>query len=436
MEAKMLIEFSVDNYKVFNSLQTLSMLAKKSYKEHMDTTMVPNNFDDLLINKSAIIYGANGAGKSSLVEALDHLQSLVLFGFASPNRKHEENESYITRQLPIFRFDEEAKERPTTFDIVFIADNEERYNYHLSMGRDKVEREALWSFSKKGVRAKTIFTRLNDKDSDSFTYYCPSLDIDSRTYDVAIDKAQGSPRSPFLSILSAYEVEQIKPVVNWFSNNLSITCNKHDNIFRSSSRNMFLEDIASNNSEVKSNVLDFLKEFDFSITDLIVKRRDMDLPESLPDEVKKIFLSDMGYSVSVEQTTSSGKKSIINYDNLSSGTKKLIDISAFFLEFFSQEKNVLVFDEFETSLHPYLVRKIFQNIVKNKNTTHQIILTTHSTVLLDTDNLVRRDQVWFLEKGSDLDTELYPLSDFSPKKEDSIIKGWNSGRFGGVPFLG
>lgn len=433
----MLIEFSVDNYKVFNSKQTLSMLAKKSYKEHMDTTMVPINFEDMLVNKTAIIYGANGAGKSSLIEALDQLQSLVVLGFGSSTKKDNDVSKYYLdrRSMPVFRFDPDAVMRPTVFDIVFIANNDERYNYHLSFGNNNIEEEALWSYSKKGVRAKTIFSREYDKESKDFIYYNPSLEADSKTIEVVMEKARGSVKSPFLSILAAYDVEQVSSVIEWFYSNLNINCNKHDNIFRSNSRNMFLEDIASGNIDVKNDVLDFLKGFDFSITDIIVEKRDMELLDDIPEELRKVLLSDVGYKLSVEQTTGMGKKSIINYDNLSSGTKRLIDISAFFLKFFKEEKNVLVFDEFETSLHPYLVRKIFQKIVKNDLSTHQVILTTHSNVLLDTENLIRRDQVWFLEKSSDLETVLYPLSDFSPKKEDSIIKGWDLGRFGGVPFL-
>lgn len=75
-------------------------------------------------------------------------------------------------------------------------------------------------------------------------------------------------------------------------------------------------------------------------------------------------------------------------------------------------------------------------MVKHSERLLQLILTTHSNVLLDTEKLVRRDQIWFLEKNSELETVLYPLSDFAPRFEDSIIKGWDLGKFGGVPFLG
>ncbi|MDN0098658.1 AAA family ATPase [Yersinia enterocolitica] len=166
----MLIEFSVDNYKVFNSKQTLSMLAKKSYKEHMETTFVPEKFDDLLINKSAIIYGANGAGKSSFVEALDYLQSYLLFGFATINSNTDDAKRFINRPIPKFRFDPQAKLKPTLFDLHFLSNDGERFHYQLSIGDKNILSEALWSYAKKGSRAKTIISRVYDEELNDFNY--------------------------------------------------------------------------------------------------------------------------------------------------------------------------------------------------------------------------------------------------------------------------
>ncbi|WP_323092833.1 AAA family ATPase, partial [Citrobacter koseri] len=103
----MLIEFSVQNFKVFSQKQTLSMAAKKSYKEHPETTATAEHFDDLLINKVAVIYGANGAGKSSFVEALDFLQSYILRGFADSSQNDSIRTRFIDREIPKFIFDEE-----------------------------------------------------------------------------------------------------------------------------------------------------------------------------------------------------------------------------------------------------------------------------------------------------------------------------------------
>ena len=54
--------------------------------------------------------------------------------------------------------------------------------------------------------------------------------------------------------------------------------------------------------------------------------------------------------------------------------------------------------------------------------------------LLDVD-LVRRDQIWFVEKGEDQASKLYPLSDFSPRKNEALEGAYLKGRYGAVPFL-
>jgi hypothetical protein len=64
-----------------------------------------------------------------------------------------------------------------------------------------------------------------------------------------------------------------------------------------------------------------------------------------------------------------------------------------------------------------------------------MIFTTHTTHLLDLD-LLRRDEVWLLQKTKDGSSELYSLSDFKIRPDLDIRKGYLQGRFGAVPFFG
>jgi hypothetical protein len=63
-----------------------------------------------------------------------------------------------------------------------------------------------------------------------------------------------------------------------------------------------------------------------------------------------------------------------------------------------------------------------------------LIFTTHDTSLLDPE-LFRRDQIWFIEKDSDQASKLYPLSDFSPRKNEALERGYLMGRYGALPFF-
>ena len=99
---------------------------------------------------------------------------------------------------------------------------------------------------------------------------------------------------------------------------------------------------------------------------------------------------------------------------------------------------VLIVDEIEASLHPLLTRHLIETIQDksvNRNQA-QLIFTTHDVGLLD-QNLLRRDQIWFAQKDEKTaETEIYALTDFSPRKSENISKGYLQGRYGAIPFIG
>lgn len=98
-------------------------------------------------------------------------------------------------------------------------------------------------------------------------------------------------------------------------------------------------------------------------------------------------------------------------------------------------------DELESSLHPALALRIVGmfNDPKQNPRGAQLMFATHDTNLLGTlvgEPALRRDQVWFTEKDGDGATRVYPLTDFHPRKEENLERGYLQGRYGGVPFLG
>jgi len=98
---------------------------------------------------------------------------------------------------------------------------------------------------------------------------------------------------------------------------------------------------------------------------------------------------------------------------------------------------VLFVDELNNSMHPKMVRfliSMINNPEINKNNA-QLIFSTHDTSLLDNE-LFRRDQIWFTEKDASNSTKLYPLSDFTPRKNEALEKGYLNGRYGAIPYIG
>jgi AAA15 family ATPase/GTPase len=97
---------------------------------------------------------------------------------------------------------------------------------------------------------------------------------------------------------------------------------------------------------------------------------------------------------------------------------------------------LLVVDEFDSSLHPMVVRfvlSLFHDPDASKRGA-QLWMTTHDTSLLDTE-LLRRDQFWFMDKDDRQASRLYPLTDFSPRKGEALEKAYLRARYGGVPFI-
>ena len=77
----------------------------------------------------------------------------------------------------------------------------------------------------------------------------------------------------------------------------------------------------------------------------------------------------------------------------------------------------------------HLVELIQNNNINRNNA--QLIFTTHDVGLLER-TLLRRDQIWFVEKNNKtLETEVYALTEFYPRKTENI-----QGRYGAIPFIG
>jgi hypothetical protein len=83
-----------------------------------------------------------------------------------------------------------------------------------------------------------------------------------------------------------------------------------------------------------------------------------------------------------------------------------------------------------------MVRELLRLFFSEKENPNgaQILFTTHNPLLLDA-TLLRRDQVWFTDKDADGEAYLYPLSDYSPRRGESLVRGYMSGRYGAVPFV-
>ena len=193
----------------------------------------------------------------------------------------------------------------------------------------------------------------------------------------------------------------------------------------------------------KPQVMDFLRAADLHIEDIQVEKKSFDsigLPEDMPKSLREMIVEDMKdkqfLNIQTVHKDSAGKPVVFDLDEESDGTQKLFAFAGPWIDALAHGY-VLFIDELHDNLHPRLVQflvELFHNAETNPHNA-QLVFTTHETSILNQD-VFRRDQIWFCEKDDDQSTDLYPLTDFSPRKgRENLELAYLSGRYGALPFI-
>ena len=189
-------------------------------------------------------------------------------------------------------------------------------------------------------------------------------------------------------------------------------------------------------NDLKQFALEFLKKADINIEDYQISK--VDIPQEFlantPDFIFKTLKEEPKiYQVMLKHK---GSSKFLSIDEESLGTQIIFTLIPFLAEALNSKK-ILIMDELDRSMHPFLVEyivEIFNNHEINKNGS-QLIFNTNDTNLLDL-NILRRDQIWFIGKDNDTGiSDLYSLCDFSVRKQENVGKGYMLGRYGAVPFI-
>ena len=419
----MLIEFSVTNYRSFLTTQSLTLAANTSTELHEENSFVSpvSNLPRLL--RSSVVYGPNAAGKSNLIQAISFMKGFVL----SSAKESQEGEKIDATP---FLFNRQSSQNPSEFEVLLIQDGI-RYQYGFAVNSERVTGE--WLFAYPEGRAQKWFERNYDPEAQKDIWYFGPKFIGHRKV------WQEATRSNALFLSTAIQLnnEQLKLVFNWFDRKLRVI-GQEENIFPGFSADECEEE------EKKKKILKFMNAADLSIADIFLEKKDFsmdDLPPDMPQSIKEEITKDLKGKkltlVSFMHTSSdNGEDVALEFSEESAGTRKLFAMAGPWLDVLDNGF-VLFVDELDTSLHPIMVRFLL-NLLHNSETNRhnaQLIFTTHDTTVLD-QTLMRRDQVWFVEKDAENATRLYPLSDYKPRKGEALQKGYLYGRYGALPFPG
>lgn len=402
----MILEFSVKNFLSFKEKVTFSMIANSNKELNDNYVEIGGN----KVLKSAAIYGANASGKSNLFKIL----TLVVLMLRSSNSVD------INAKLPLipFKLDKGSVNKPSEFEIKFILD-ETRYVYGFIADKDKIYDEYLYYYP--NGRETKIFDRTNINE---YSYTQKDEKI------LREIEAKNAQNKFFLATATNWNFDKTKAAYNFLTNGIG-TCNNLEIL-----KNMAYKMYETNPDYLKDFAIVFLQKADFNIEDYQISQIDVPgefltaIPEfitkTLPDKPK-------AYQVLFKHKNSDNYLSI---DEESLGTQMIFAFIPFLADSLKNKK-VLIIDELDKSLHPFLVQyivEIFNDAEINKNGS-QLIFNTHDTNLLDL-NILRRDQIWFTEKNSETgESDLYSLSDFSVRKQENVEKGYMLGRYGAVPFI-
>lgn len=419
----MLIQFSVENYRSIKEEQTLSMI-KNSANE-----LPYNYFDPAAPNvpnllHSAVIYGANASGKTSLIRSLLCMSQIVENSFSK-----KINEDI---QVEPFLLDNSTIDEPTTFVANFIVElgteeniNPARVEYGFSLTKKQIIEE--WLSVYPNGREQKWFHRFYDNDLGVYIWEKESSHFKGSK---EIWKKNTRHDQLFLSTAVQLNSEQLTPIFEWFLFQVRIF--DHDRIDNTFTKRVCLD------PKIKKLIVSLLKQADIDVEDIEIKDSSSNFDSKNVDinkNKKNNYINSESLEAYFIHHDKNGNLVKINVDDESDGTQKIFEYAAPIFDVLFNGYTFVV-DELNKSLHSDLVRflvKIFNSETNVNNA--QLIFTTHETSVLRRD-LLRRDQIWFCEKNKENSTYLYPLTNFKPHKDrEDIEESYLAGRYGGKPII-
>jgi AAA15 family ATPase/GTPase len=445
----MLIRFSVENFKSFNDRQELVMIPAKRLKANKDHVISLNKVSVL---RNATIYGANASGKTNVIDAIRFSKYV------------------ITKKIPLeaskmyCRNFSENQGRESKFEFEIYKNGKfYAYGFSLLMSEQTVKSEWLYELLPEKNSQTMLFERETDTNRidlgksltldkiDIMRLETYKLDFEDNDTGLFIREMNRNKKMSKDSKLVFF-----RDVFEWFDEDL-VT------IFPDQPITDFEYFYGDGGSDKINEIIDL---FDTGISrvkieEISVAELKSKIPAKIADDILKSFKNkledssdNMKVMMSLRTNTAfynlkgvKGEDPVITtimlehgnsfsdfeFSEESDGTRRLFDLLDILI---SNEKNkVYVIEELERSLHPKLTYKfleLFFEILKGNNT--QLIITTHESTIMDQE-LLRRDEIWFVERNTENVSRIYSLDRFKERYDKKLSKAYLEGRYGAVPVL-
>jgi len=444
----MFVRFQIENFLSFNKKTEFSMIAGQSQK--LSGHVIKSGKKDIGVLKTAVIYGANASGKSNFIRSVDFARELIVNGVdkVATFNKH-------------FRLDPAKIHSPTSFEFEMkIGGKIYAYGFDIILKTKRIKEE--WLFEVGKTSDKPIFNRKTNPDNSiaiDLNIKFDKKEHENRIKYIGLDCL---PNQLFLTEISRKNVRTIsklKPILQtfeWFDDVLTVIyphskyqgiglIGDDDKLSQAFCEFLQLFDTGVEGIEPQAVIFEkILKGFPDELKDDILQDfEDMDF-----DERRGILFGGDFYSIFKDKngeikfnrlltlhSDSSNNKILFDLDDESDGTQRLFDLIPALFALTVAEK-VFLIDELDRSLHPILSKKVIEIFLKNSaGRASQLVVTTHESSLLNL-KLLRRDEIWFVEKDEKGESKLFSLEEFKPRHDKEIRKGYLHGRFGGIPVVG
>lgn len=440
----MLLNLTVDNWMSYRDEATLALTSSLE-RQHMDTLAKLPGFRSRKALPVAAVYGGNASGKTGIFRAVAALKRMVT---VDPG---------VDGVVPVAPFMLEAgsDDRPTLLDCTFLA-GETVYRLVVEATLDGVVYESLETLTERG--STDVYER--DIQAGKFDY--------SRAFFCESDHVGYAAKATrknqlFLQAAVAQNVAELREAYAWFDETLQLVgvesqawsfataADGHDEgfmvyasdalarmdtgIVRLTGESVGMaalpedgqlrRDVAAlQDGEVLTLVADRAAG-DYGFEMLTVRKREgSDVPE-----VERLRTVHEGPD---------GREHLFSLSMESSGTQRLLGLLPMLFDLKGGTGKVYVVDELDRCLHTMLTRRLVEDFLATcgPNTRKQLLFTTHDLLLMD-QSLMRRDEMFVSQRGTDGCSELVGISEFKDVRFDKdLIRSYLDGRFGGIPMLG
>ena len=421
----MLVEFSVSNFRSIGPKITLSMMASASSAKRKSVAHPTGNSFAPSLLKSAVIFGPNAAGKSSIIQALDFMRAFI----SQPStRSHSDPIVYPYNKLLA------NTDSISEFELVFLVGSD-LYQFGFQINSQRVVNEWMYMRSANNrSRMRLIYSRSlvdNKIDEYEWKFNDPQIPGERESW-----RKSTRHNTLFLSTAVQLNSETLRIPFDWIKNNLHVV--RANQRIRPNFTASLLD-----NKELYKPISNIIKALDLHISEFRVRYENFAISDSVHKILSPSFIKEMMERAKDEKEEKiyTVHKSVnqqdveFEFDEESDGTQAILGLAGPIFDVIVGGETLVV-DELSNSLHPFALRAIVQ-IFNDPRINHngaQLIFSSHETSIISK-NMMHKDQIWFVNREKGNPTELVSLSEFSVRDSEAFQRGYLGGKFGALPNI-